>query len=149
MRAYAEPTICMPWRFATVVAAILALLGTGCTPSTLTIAVRTANTTADLMDAAQTVLADTYKAEQIAAVDAASSADGAKAAVAAIRARYAPAWAAHRAARHTWLSFAATIEGRKLGHYTDTEIASWLPRIAKAHAELARAVEAIAGEPKQ
>ena len=142
-------TVWIPWRLATVVALMLAVLGIGCTPSTLALATRTANGTADVMDRGQAILAESYEAEQRAAVDAATSEAEAKAAVATIRARYKPAWEAYRSLRHLWLAFAATIEGRKLGRYDDRELAAWLPRLAKAHGEFAKAMEALEGGPPQ
>lgn len=106
---------------------MLALLLSACTIDN---AIRIANTAADIGDKVQAHLAESYKAEQEAAVDVARSREGAEAAVKLIRQKFAPYWDAYRKFRQAWLILADTINAVRAGQ--DRDIAGALTALIDA-----------------
>ena len=111
----------------------LALIVAGCLPSQVQVAAKTANTIADFADAAESVLAARYKAEQVDCVETAPSRDDAEFCVDDVRKRYAPAWKYYNGLRRAWLMLASAIQSAKLINDPND------PRLLPAIAELAEA----------
>lgn len=99
---------------------LLCLLLASCT---LDNAIRAANTAAELGDRVEKTLAETYKKEQVDAIDHSENVEQAKLAVSEIRKKYAPAWAAYSAFHRAWLALRGVILAVQAGQDGDLNAA--------------------------
>jgi hypothetical protein len=130
-------------------AGLLALMLTcACGATVLDRAINVANFAGAFADKAGAELAEFYDSEQRAAVDEAKDYEDATAKVAAVRARFAPAWAAYDALRVSWRACAAAIRSaeaaRKLGHEPSLDgLVTLAAHLTDAQAKFANAVYAL------
>ena len=110
-----------------------------------------ANSIAKFSEGAHEVLSGSYEAEQKECVRRNVTKEGALSCVVYVRSRYAPAWKAYRALRHTWLAVASIIESAKLmeSGLQETDAIGIIRRLLKAQKHFTDALGGIEWEHQQ